>query len=359
MNSESRKTKAPIRVLLVDDSLLTLTVLQRILARAPEIQVVGTAVNGRDALRLIPSLQPDVICTDLHMPVMDGLEFTRLVMERFPRPILVLSVSVQDGQVATIFKLLEAGAIDIMPKPLGAAGMAYELDARELIRKITILAGVVTIRKRQKKTSATPSGNRIPLRKEGVPHVIGIGASTGGPQALKEILAKLPAALPVPVICVQHISADFMQGLVDWLASQCRLKVMTAEVGTMPQAGRVYFPPSGSHLIVDDYGRLACADSLNHDSPCPSINATFSSLARHYGNRAAGVLLTGMGRDGVEGMQAIAQAGGVTIAQDEQSSIVFGMPKEAIAANAARYVLPLPEIASALLKLLGINSDAK
>lgn len=361
MGPVSQNTKSPIRVLLVDDSLITLTILKRILALAPEIQVVGTATNGREALGMIPSLQPDVICTDLHMPVMDGMELTRAVMEKFPRPILVLSISVQKDQASTIFELLEAGAVEVMAKPLSEKGIDYGLDARELIRKIKILAGVVVIRKRHNAPSltATPSANSLPLIKAVPPRIIGIGASTGGPQAFLEILTHLPASLPVPVICVQHISAEFMQGLVDWLAPQCRLKVTTAETGVVPQAGTVYFPRSGSHLIVDSQGRLECIDSPVYQGHRPSISVTFTSLARYYGNRASGVLLTGMGRDGVEGMQAIEQTGGTTIAQDEQSSIVFGMPKAAIAANAARYVLALTKIAPALLKLLDLDSESR
>jgi two-component system chemotaxis response regulator CheB len=357
MNLDNRNAKSPIRVLLVDDSIITLAILKRILASAPEIQVVGTATNGQEALDMIPSLQPDVICTDLHMPVMDGLELTREVMKKFPRPILVLSVSVQKGQVSEIFQLLEAGAIEVMAKPLGEVGMEYGLDARELISKIKIIAGVVVIRKHRKEpyAIAPSSGNIMPLIKTAPLRIIGIGASTGGPQAFQEILTHLPGNLAVPVICVQHISEEFMQGLVDWLVPQCRLKIMTAETGIEPQPGTVYFPRGGSHLIVNSQGRLECTNGPIYDSHRPSVSVTFKSLAQHYGSEAAGVLLTGMGRDGVEGMLAIAQTGGTTIAQDEESSIVFGMPKEAIAANAARYVLPLPKIASALLKLL--NQD--
>jgi len=361
MELNNQITKSPIRVLLVDDSIITLAILKRILASNPEIQVVGTATNGQEALDIIPALQPDVICTDLHMPVMDGLELTRAVMKKFPRPILVLSVSVQKGQVSEIFKLLEAGAIDVMAKPLGEVGLEYGLDARELISKIKIIAGVVVIRKHRKEPYATapPSGNIMPLIKAVPLRIIGIGASTGGPQAFQEILTHLPGNLPVPVICVQHISEEFMQGLVDWLAPQCQLKLMTAETGIEPQPGTVYFSRGGSHLIIDSQGKLECSNGSVYDGHRPSVSVTFKSLAQHYGSEAAAVLLTGMGRDGVEGMQAIARAGGTTIAQDEESSVVFGMPKEAIAANAVRYVLPLHKIAPALLTLLNRDTDTR
>lgn len=361
MTLNNQNIKPPIRVLLVDDSILTLAILKRMLANTPEIQVVGTASNGQEALNIIPTLQPDVICTDLHMPVMGGLEFIHAVMEKFPRPILVLSISVQKGQVANIFQLLEAGAIDVMAKPFGEVGMDYGLDARELIGKIKILAGVVVIRKHHKKHDAIahPSANNLPLIEAATLRIIGIGASTGGPQAFQEILTHLPGNLPVPVICVQHISEEFMQGLVDWLAPQCQLKIVTAETGIEPQPGTVYFPRGGSHLIVDSKGRLEYINAPIYDGHRPSISVTFSSMAQYYGAKTAGVLLTGMGRDGVQGMQDITGVGGATIAQDEESSIVFGMPKEAIAANAARYVLPLPKIAPALLKLLNPEVAAR
>lgn len=354
MTLNNQNTKPPIRVLLVDDSLLTLAVLKRMLANTPEIQVVGTATNGQEALNIIPTLQPDVICTDLHMPVMGGLEFIHAVMEKFPRPILVLSISVQKGQVANIFQLLEAGAIDVMAKPFGEVGMDYGLDARELIGKIKILAGVVVIRKHHKQHDAiAPPSANLPLIEAATLRIIGIGASTGGPQAFQEILTHLPGNLPVPVICVQHISEEFMQGLVDWLAPQCQLKIVTAETGIEPQPGIVYFPRGGSHLIVDSKGRLECTNAPIYDGHRPSISVTFNSLAQHYGAETAGVLLTGMGRDGVKGMLSIARAGGVTIAQDEESSIVFGMPKEAVEQGAVRHILPLEQIAPMLQVVAG------
>lgn len=348
--------QSAIRVLLVDDSPITLVILKRILASTPQIQVVGTASNGKEALDMIPSLQPDVICTDWHMPVMDGLEFIQLVLKRFPRPILVLSVSVQKEQATNIFRLLEAGAIDVMAKPRGTEAGVNELDARELISKINILAGVTVIHKFRGKPHPMlhPDMSDLPPNQIAPLNIIGIGASTGGPQAFQKILSHLPANLPVPVLCVQHISEGFTQGLLNWLAETCPLKIKIAETGVLPQQGTVYFPREGTHLILDDLGRLECSNAPPYNGHRPSISVTFKSLAQQHGKNSAGVLLTGMGRDGVDGMLSIAQAGGATIAQDEESCTIFGMPKEAIAANAARYVMPLPKIAPTLLKLLNM-----
>ncbi|HET7831808.1 MAG TPA: chemotaxis-specific protein-glutamate methyltransferase CheB [Gallionella sp.] len=348
---------SPIRVLLVDDSVLALVILRRILSSAPDIEVVGTAINGREALDLIPQLQPDVICSDLHMPVMDGFEFTKAVMERFPRPILVISVSVQGDQPDNIFQVIDAGAIDVMAKPKGGLESESGINAQELISKIRILAGVVVLRKRGRIEPGAGPVSRSAVSWNGFaqPRIIGIGASTGGPQAFQEILSRLPADFSLPLICVQHISEGFTQGLVDWLSAQCKIRVQAAATGIVPQQGIAYFPQEGTQLMIDQHGRMDCSNEQTYGGHRPSINTTFTSLAQYYGSGAVGVLLTGMGRDGIEGMQAIAHAGGTTIAQDEESSIVFGMPKEAIAANAVRYVLSLSDIGTALARLSHAN----
>lgn len=348
MNSESKK----IRVLLVDDSPLALTILKRMLSSAPDIEVVGMATNGEEALALIPQLQPAVICTDLHMPVMDGLQLTKEVMAKYPRPILVISVSVEEGS-SNVFRLLEAGAIDVFQKPRSGLELESQRLASELIRKIKILAGVHVFRKFPRERPATALTPEVqPCLEIPTPvRIVIIGASTGGPQALGEILTPLPSDFPLPVVCVQHISEGFLQGLVDWLASQCQMKVMIAEPGKFPLPGTIYFPQEGTQLKFDRKGRFIASAEPPLNGHRPSITVTMRSVADCYGGAAASILLTGMGKDGAEGMLAIAAAGGVTIAQDEESSIVFGMPKQAIALGAARYIMPLDGIAYALILL--------
>jgi two-component system chemotaxis response regulator CheB len=342
----------PIRVLLVDDTQVDLVIIKRMLAASPEIQVVGTAQNGREALELIPLLQPTIICTDYHMPVMDGLELTKEVMKRYPCPILVItSASISDG---TIFPLLEAGALDVFPKP----GNIFEADqaAFELIRKIRLLSGVFVFRKRGEQptayVSAPPQSVRPLLNRPASISIVAVGASTGGPHALQAIFPHLPSDFPVPVVCVQHICEGFLQGFVEWLGLQCRMTVKIARSGETPQAGTIYFPKEGTHLIVDDRGRLMASQELPLDGHRPSVTATFTSVARYYGKNACGVLLTGMGRDGADGMLAIARAGGITIAQDEESCVVFGMPGEAIKLGAIQSILPLREVAPVLIDLM-------
>ncbi|HEY9738610.1 MAG TPA: CheB methylesterase domain-containing protein, partial [Trichocoleus sp.] len=191
---------------------------------------------------------------------------------------------------------------------------------------------------------ATPSLSRASTLDIRAPRIIAIGASTGGPNALHTLLRALPLTLPVPVLCVQHISEGFLPGLIDWLRRECRLPIVIAQAGQIPQSGTVYFAPEDRHLEIDASGRLACTPPPPVDGHCPSATVLFKSVAAFYRRSSIGVLLTGMGRDGANGLLAIAQAGGLTLAQDEATCVVFGMPKEAIALGAAQHVLPVQKI---------------
>jgi two-component system chemotaxis response regulator CheB len=231
-----------IRVLLVDDSPVAIAVLKRMLAKSPEIAVVGTASNGREGLELIPQVKPDVICTDLHMPIMDGLEFTREVMAKHPKPILLVSVSAYESSLSA-FKVIEAGAVDLFSKPLASFELDYEITAPQLIQKIKILSGVRVFRRPR----VVPAGVWVSEKSRSIPaiqlpkspvRIVIVGASTGGPQALQTVLARLPADFPLPIICIQHINEGFLQGLVDWLSSQCRMKVEVARGGGSPCPAR-------------------------------------------------------------------------------------------------------------------------
>ncbi|WP_448561224.1 chemotaxis-specific protein-glutamate methyltransferase CheB [Trichothermofontia sp.] len=367
----------PIRVLLVEDSPVALTILKRILDTSPDLVVVGMARDGTEAMALIPKVNPQVICTDLHMPKMNGLELTRRIMAEAPCPILVISASVKEEDTHNVFPLLEAGALDVFPKPTTGLAAEYEQLGQELINRIKVLAGVKVFTRRSRRVfpresgvarspglTATPpvaSGpsqgrsHLAPVRSTPVldirsPRIVAIGASTGGPQTLQEILGQLPARFPVPIVCVQHISEGFLPGLVNWLQSSCALSIQIAQEGVLPQAGVVYFAPERHHLQLSAQGYLQFGPSQPVDGHCPSVTVLFQSVAAYYRRAAIAVLLTGMGRDGAAGMQAIAQAGGLTIAQDEASSVVFGMPKEAIALGCVQQILAPPDIAPYLLK---------
>ncbi len=262
-----------IRVLLVDDSPIALNILQRLLSASPGIQVVGTAANGREALNLLQALNPDVICTDLHMPVMDGLEFTRIVMNKYPRPILVVSVSVE-GDSPNVFRLLEAGAVDVYAKPRAILDADQEKMSKELASKIRIVAGVHVFRHTE---STIPDAlPPLSLPSDAPVHIVAIGASTGGPQALHEILSRLPIRFPAPVVCVQHIGSGFLASMVAWLAEASSMPVSIAAQGDNPQAGQVYFAPEDTHLEFDAGGRFDLTKAPPCDGHRPSISATFA-----------------------------------------------------------------------------------
>lgn len=335
----------PIRVLLVDDSPLALVILQRMLATSSEIEVVGVATHGRQALELIPHLKPSVVCTDYHMPDMNGLELTREIMARFPCPILVVSSAVGTADTNRVFNLLEAGAVEVFPKPRGGRD-ADSLAAEQLVKKIKIVAGV-RVHGRRLRTAQPATPSPVPSIS---PKIVAIGASTGGPQALQTILSGLPPDFPLPIVCIQHISIGFLPGLVSWLAGHFRGKVQIACPDEFPRPGHVYFPQEDTHLLIDAQGRFQPSSQPPLGGHRPSVTVTFTSVARQYGDAAIGVLLTGMGRDGGAGMQALAEAGSLTISQNEATCVVYGMPKEAVALGAAEDVLPLDRIAGHVLR---------
>ncbi|MBD1916168.1 MULTISPECIES: chemotaxis-specific protein-glutamate methyltransferase CheB [Cyanophyceae] len=350
----------PIRLLLVEDSPVALVLLQRILREAPDMEVVGVARNGQEALDMMATVKPSLICTDLHMPKMNGLELTEEVMARCPCPILVISASVQKEDTQTVFRILEAGALDIFPKPRTGLASEYEKTKAELLAKIRVLAGVsvFTHRRRSPVPMAPPVPTLSTASSDRRPRLVALGASTGGPQALLAVMQQLPKTFPAPIVCVQHISNGFLQGLVDWLDSSCALRVTIATPGTVPQPGVVYFPSERHHLEIDAGGRIQLSQGEPVAGHCPSVTVMFRSVAAYYRRSAVGVLLTGMGRDGADGLQTLSQAGGITIAQDEASCVVFGMPKEAIALGAAQQVLPLSAIAPFLLSQVFVNGSA-
>ena len=340
----------PIRVLLVEDSLLQLYVIKALLNSDPHIEVVGTAVNGLEALKLLPDIRPDVICTDYHMPIMDGLEFIEHAVKVYPCPILVLSISVQPNQVDNIFKMLSAGAIDVMPKPKATAGVIGKEEAAKLIEKIRILNGVKYI----KKKAAQPLSvfnTQSTLNRFLSPRVIVMGASTGGPQALEAILPYLKSNFSIPIVCIQHISNGFLGGMLVWLQGMTDIVIETAQEGGLPMPGHLYFPPEGKHLVFATDGTFRLIEPKTGDIYCPSIDQLFNSAAQTFSMNVVAVILSGMGKDGAQGIKAVFDAGGGTVAQDGESSIIFGMPSAAIDLGAVCKVVPVSEIASFLNSL--------
>lgn len=344
-------TAKQVSVLIVDDSPVVVRILQRIFAADPGIEVVATAANGAQALRLVKQLKPDVVCTDVHMPQMDGYELTKRIMAESPRPILVVSVTVQAHKEENIFQLLTAGAVDILPKPRGG----FQVDSKEALdlrARVKLLAGVTVVRRSSPSSASPQSGDIRTAAMAHEPRIVAIGASTGGPQGFLEILSVLPSNYPLPIVCVQHISADFLLSMVEWLDRDISLRVKVAEQYEQSRPGCVYFPRENTHLLINSQGRLELSDEDPVRGHRPSVDVLFKSIARNHGSHAICVLLSGMGDDGAAGMAAVALAGGRTIAQDEATSVVFGMPREAIALGAVKDVLPVDQIGILLKKLV-------
>lgn len=340
-----------IRVFLVDDT-LTVLILKKMLSQFAEISVIGTAQDKQQALELIAQLKPDVVCSAANTPELDSLELTRQVMDVCPTPILILSTLVRDHQQGLIAQFLDAGAVDTLVKPNPENGSDTVFFTRELARKIKVLAGVTVFRRKQHSPIETP---QITATIGQTQQILVIGASTGGPQAFEAVLSKLPANYPFPVICIQHISKGFLEPFILWLGSKVKLPIAVAQPGEKPQAGHIYFAPDHANLEINGQGGFFYSHAPEY-LHYPSVNVTFASIAQYFANKTIAVLLTGMGDDGASGLKAIADAGGITIAQDEASSVVFGMPKTAIDIGAAQKVLNLEKIAETLCHQLNPSS---
>ncbi len=345
-----------IKVFVVDDSALTRKVLCDMITKTPGMSVAGTAANGKEALERIALAAPDIVCTDFHMPVMDGGELIRRLMQRNPLPVLVVSISVQADETENIFHLLEAGALDVIAKPrmlpAGGEGKMQQV-ADELTSKIRILSGVYVFRRRtdQVPVDVQPAAvkyDALMLHALPLPTLVAIGASTGGPQALKEVLSQLTRPLAFPVVCIQHISAGFQDGLLHWLRNEIPHPVELAQDGQRPCAGIVYFAAESRHLVFDSRGYFAYRDQAPVDGIRPAIDLLFQSAVAPYGKGVYGILLSGMGRDGARGMKNIVEGGGTTVAQSEESCVVFGMPKAAVELGAASFSLAPKQIAELL-----------
>ncbi|MGA1823965.1 MAG: protein-glutamate methylesterase/protein-glutamine glutaminase [bacterium] len=348
-------TKAPLRVLIVDDSALVRSILTQGLSQDPGIEVVGAAQNPYQARDMIVELQPQVLTLDVEMPKMDGVEFLRRFMPQYPLPVIMVSALTERGKRITM-EALDAGAIDFVTKP--SANVAQGLNAMmmELRTKIKIASTANVSHWKSKR-------NEIPQRvikgtsalAESTDKVIAIGASTGGTEAIKRVVTKFPQTTP-GIVIVQHMPAGFTKMFADRLNQICMMEVKEAETGDKVRMGKILVAPGGFHMTVTRSGgfyHVVCQKGENVNGHCPSVDVMMHSVARHVGSNAVGVMLTGMGRDGAAGMLAMHQAGAKNIAQDEATSVVFGMPKEAYKAGGAQSLVPIEQIADNVIKLLG------
>lgn len=351
MSAETDGKKRRIEVLIVEDSPAMRELLVHIFSQDPQFHVMGTAVDGQQAVDMVKHKKPDVITMDLHMPRMDGVEAVRLIMESVPTPIVIVSGSSEPSEVAETFRALEAGALALAEKPVGVKHPRAREIADKLRQTVKLMSEVHVVRRWPKRTVnsngiSTPAINKNKTQVQ----LIVIGASTGGPLVLQTILYGLVGKLTVPVLIVQHMADSFTLGFAEWLAQSTKMPVKVASDGEVLRCGQVYIAPEHCHVEV----RAGLCVKLCDTPPCnghkPSVSPLFRSAAEVLGANAIGVLLSGMGRDGAEELKVLRDAGALTIVQDLASSVVPGMPGEAIRLGAAVQILTPEKIATELLK---------
>lgn len=317
-------------------------VLRRVIASMPEHALVWVATDGREAVEKCRRDRPDLILMDLRMPVMDGVQATARIMKETPCAILVVTATVE-GNAARVFEAMGAGALDVVTTPVSGPGMTIE-GSRELIRKIATIEKLLS--KGPSSRQANTAAHTAPP--EEPPPLVAIGSSTGGPKALADLLSTLPADLGAALVIIQHVDAHFAGGLATWLDSHAPLHVDVAREGGRPVANKVLVAMTDDHLVLGPDLALHYTPEPRDYPYRPSVNAFFLSLAHHWPRRDVAVLLTGMGKDGAQGLAALRRAGWHTIAQDEKSSVVYGMPAAAAELNAAVEILPISRIANAI-----------
>ncbi len=349
----------PIRVLVVEDSLTVRRRLCDVLAEDPFLEVVGEAGDGKQAIQLCQRLRPDVMTMDMMLPVMSGLAATEYIMAHCPTPVLIVSSSTNRGELFKTYEALAAGAVEVLEKPTG-----YEPEGvweRRFISTVKLVSRIRVIthpRARlgvigQARPQPGPMPAAVPLGSRERHQVVALGASTGGPGAILDILRALPSPFPLPILFVLHIGEPFAAAFAEWLDGQTAMHVSYARDGDLVDArvGQVMMAPPEFHMVVS-HGRLRLTQDPPRHSCRPSVDALFESVAREYGSRAIAGLLTGMGRDGAAGLLEVRRAGGLTIAQDEATSVVYGMPREAVALGAVDREIPLDQIGPAISGLV-------
>ncbi len=347
--------KDMINVLVVDDSPTVREALVVMLQTAPDFRVVGQARDGYEAAQLTARLRPDVITMDIRMPRVDGLEATRQIMSTVPTPIVVVANHVYESDLNIAFNAIAAGALTVVEKPQGLILSDFTAVRDQLVTTVRLMAGVPVIhhwRKESHSLAPPPSPQTTPASSISRPRqrleIVGIACSTGGPGALATVLRALPAEFTLPIVIVQHITKGFVTGLAHWLNHETARQVVVAQHGAPLEAGSVVLAPDDYHIQIDRQGIIQLSTGTPYRGLRPSANFLFRSLAQAYGPHAAGLILTGMGDDGVDGLVELHTAGGITIAQDEDSCIVYGMPREAITRRAIDHILALEQVAPTL-----------
>lgn len=339
-----------LRVMIVDDTETARLLLRHVINNAPDMQVVGEAHDGHEAVEMVRKLEPDVILMDITMPHMDGLEATRRIMATTPTPIVMVSGSVEGRENEVAFQAMKLGALTLLSKPVGPGDPRFDAQINHLVKTVRTLSTVQVITHRQR--GAQPIPKKVapppqPTINDAAIDLVLIGSSTGGPAALGEIVRNLTPEFNLPIVIAQHIAAEFVPSLCHWLSSQTAMTVRVAAPRQRPTPGFIDVSPADCSLVFKPNGDFDF-DRTTRTSYKPSVNLMFDSGARVFGSRAIGIILTGMGADGADGLLSLRQTGAFTVAQDEESCAVFGMPKEAIERGAAAQVAPVDQIAGIL-----------
>lgn len=338
-----------IKVLVVDDSTVLRKLLCRMLEKDPEIEIAGQCEDGNKALQFISSNQVDVVTMDIQMPVMDGFETTKRIMRDSPVPVVVVSSCFEPDDVEKTFKAIEAGAVAVLPKPSHQLG-EYDNYGEQLCKVIKDASSASL------KAPFVPSkeAQTIEIPECSPFDIVAVGASTGGPHALSRMLSSMPRDFPVPVLIVQHIATGFLEGMAQWLSQRSHMAVKVAAKGEIAQAGTVYLAPEQHHMEVSSERKILLNKLPPVHNVRPSVSMLFRSLESSFGARSSGVLLSGMGTDGAVELKELRDLGAMTFAQDRESSVVWGMPGEAVRLSAADQILP-PELIGKTLSLCALR----
>ncbi len=344
-----------IKALIVDDSPVAREFLSHLLESDPEIKVIGQAKNGQEAFEFLKHTRPDVVTMDIHMPGMDGIEITRRIMETYPLPIVIVSGIWDPGEVEITFRAMEAGALALVQRPKGVGHPGHKAAAVELVRTVKLMSEVKVVR-RWSRSKPALAGHATgimtgPSIIPGSVKVVAMGASTGGPLALKTILEGLSKDCSASILIVQHMARGFLEGMLHWLGETSAVPLHVAAAGEELMSGHAYFAPDGHNMGVGRDGKIRLQRNPAGESSQPSVAYLFRSVAEVCGKNAVGILLTGMGRDGAEELKLMKNKGALTIVQDKESSVIFGMPGAAVELDAATYVLSPEKIAAALRNL--------
>ncbi len=353
--------KNKIRVLIAEDSVLIQKVLKNMIENDDRFELVGVAANGKQAVELTQKLKPDVISMDVNMPELDGVGATKQIMDIQPTPIVIVSSYYNSSEIELAIRVLDAGAVTIMEKPNGPGHPKYDYTLRTYLNRLKSMSEIKVVRRKnkdsenkevlvktEKNTKYTYSGNfRF--------SILVVGASAGGPESARQLFEKLASDFPLPIVFVQHIDSHFADGFAVWLNSYSNIPVVIAYDNQVPEAGKIYMPPGGKHIIIDDNNHLKLVNETVQNVAVPSVNKLFESAAKVYGSKTIAVILSGMGRDGAEMMKKLRNEGAYTYAQDEKTCLVYGMPKEAYNLGAVIKMLSPAEISADISALIRNN----